>query len=473
MKIESVDSAKEFAIVYPVVIIGGGGCGLCAAIAASDGGHEVLLLEQDDSLYGSTGMSTGLIPAAGTAEQTEQNIQDSPEIFAADIQRKASNAADPVVVNRLAQESSETITWLRDTHGVPLSLLGGFTYPGHSAMRMYGMPGRSGAELMASLEAAANNNGVDILTQALVEDLLVDDNQQVQGVRITRPDGETEEIGCQTLILACCGFAGNQEMVEKFMPDITKATFHGHPGNKGHAVSWGEALGAGLADMDAYQGHGGLAYGHGIPILWPLIMEGGFQINIAGARFSDESKGYSEQAVKVLAQQDNVAWSIFDQRLYELMLDFEDFKDAVDAGAIVQADSIVALAEKIKIPEAAVMQTFNAVQASALGEAADEFGRDFTQTPTLTAPYFAVKITGALFHTQGGLTVDGDARVLKENGESFPNLFAGGGAARGVSGAGASGYIAGNGLLTATSLGKIAGRNAATQVSRNKTISES
>ena len=66
--------------------------------------------------------------------------------------------------------------------------------------------------------------------------------------------------------------------------------------------------------------------------------------------------------------------------------------------------------------------------------------------------------------TQGGLSVDGDARVLAEDGLPLPNLFAAGGAARGISGDGADGYLAGNGLLTATSFGKLAGRAAAKQV---------
>jgi fumarate reductase flavoprotein subunit len=73
-------------------------------------------------------------------------------------------------------------------------------------------------------------------------------------------------------------------------------------------------------------------------------------------------------------------------------------------------------------------------------------------------------VTGALFHTQGGLAVDADARVKKADGGVFPNLFAGGGAARGLSGPGPAGYLAGNGLLTATTLGKLAGRAAARQV---------
>lgn len=464
MKTETVAQSRAFEITYPVVIVGGGGCGLTAALAVSDSGLDVLVLEQDRSPMGTTAMSTGLIPAAGTLEQQAKGIKDSPELFASDIQGKANNGADPVVVNKLAEDSAETISWLRSKHSIPLSLIDGFLYPGHSEQRMYGSPNRTGGELMAGLEKACAANNVDVLTEALVNDLIVDSNQCILGVRVTRPDGSTYEIGCGALILACCGFAGNADMVAKYTPEMTKATFHGHPGNKGHAIHWGEALGADLKDMTAYQGHGGLAHGYGIPILWPLIVEGGFQINQLGQRFSDESKGYSEQAVNVLEQPGNKAWSIFDQRLYDLMMDFEDFREAVDAGAIVSAPSINALAEKIKVTNDTFSQTFQNVSDCANGLMEDEFGRDFTQKPTLTAPFYAARVTGALFHTQGGLAVDAQARVLDTQGKAFPNLFAGGGAARGISGSGAAGYIAGNGLLTAIGLGKIAGRIAAQQV---------
>jgi fumarate reductase flavoprotein subunit len=73
----------------------------------------------------------------------------------------------------------------------------------------------------------------------------------------------------------------------------------------------------------------------------------------------------------------------------------------------------------------------------------------------------AVKVTGALFHTQGGLVIDAAARVQSAAGIALPNLFAAGGAACGVSGSGAEGYLSGNGLLTAVVLGRVAGRGAA------------
>lgn len=456
-------TVKEFEIAYPVVIVGGGACGMCAALAARDGGAETLILERDKTPLGTTAMSTGLIPAAGTPEQTEQGIDDSPERFTADIMAKTKGKTDEAIARRLAEESAETISWLRDTHDIGLNLIEGFLYPGHSAMRMYGMPNRSGSELMGALTDAVNAAGADILTEAFVKDLIADDDNRIIGVRIERPGGETEEIGCETLILACCGFAGEPSLVKKYTPSMTKAVFHGHPGNKGDAALWGEALGARLADMSSYQGHGGLAAGHGIPILWPLIMEGGFQVNRQGARFSDESLGYSEQAEEVLAQAEGVAWSIYDERLHTLMQSFDDYQDAMRAGAILSANDLDELAEKSGVDPNGLKASVADVERHVLGETKDPFGRDFTGKPLLAAPFYAAKVTGALFHTQGGLVVDKNARVIAEDGSPFLNLFAGGGAARGVSGPGADGYMAGNGLMTATTFGKLAGRAAAKQ----------
>lgn len=449
---------------FPVVIVGGGGTGLTAALAAHDAGAEVLVLERDATPLGSTAMSTGLIPASGTPEQAQAGIVDSPEGFAADIMAKTRGLTDPVMALAIARESVETIAWMRDVHGVPLSLVDGFLYPGHSVRRMYGTPNRTGGELMAALEAACGEAQIPILTEATVEQVMHEASpggERVTGVVFARPDGTRESVTCDALVLACSGFAGDPELVARFIPEMVEATFHGHPGNKGDALRWGEALGAGLADMTGYQGHGGLALGHGIPILWPLIMEGGIQVNAAGERFSDESAGYSEQAAKVNAQAGHMAFSVFDERLHRLMSDFDDYRDALRAGAVVSAATLPDLAKAIRVPQAALSQTLDAVAAAARGEVPDRWGRSFDPAKLLAAPYYAARVTGALFHTQGGLLVDGMARVCREDGTPLPNLFAGGGAARGISGEGAYGYLAGNGLLTATTLGRLAGASAA------------
>lgn len=463
MTVLSPDAA-DFTAHIPVVIVGGGGCGLTAALAAAQAGAEVLVLERDKSNLGTTAMSTGLIPGANTRFQREKGIEDAPELLASDIVGKTHGQTDPDIALALARESARTIEWLADDHGVPFSLVDSFLYPGHTVMRMHGTPNRTGGELMGALALAAERAGVDVLTEALVSDLFADESGRIHGVRVSRPDGGHEDLGCDALILACCGFAGNAEMVAELIPELEHAEFYGHPGNKGDAIAWGRELGAAIEDIRSYQGHAGLAKGYGVPILWPVIVEGGFQVNRHGRRFSNEARGYSEQAVDVLAQPEHVAWTIYDERLHELMQEFEDYRDAIDAGAIRTAPDLPALCALIGVDHDGLAATMKAVAAMKAGEQEDEFGRDFTGKPMLEAPFYAVKVTGALFHTQGGLAVDEHARVRREDGSLMPNLFAGGGAARGVSGPGCDGYMAGNGLLTATTFGRLAGEQAAALV---------
>ncbi|MBT4741041.1 MAG: FAD-dependent oxidoreductase, partial [Rhodospirillaceae bacterium] len=382
MSVLSPDKAN-LAGEVDVLVIGAGGCGLTAALSANEAGADVLVLERDSSALGTTAMSTGLIPGAGSRFQKEKGIEDSADLFTTDLIHKTKDQTDPEMAAHMAAVSAPTVEWLTDTCGVPLSLVDSFDYPGHSVRRMHGTPNRTGSELMGALHDAMARNSLDVVLEAPVTDLFADDAGHVHGVRITRPDGTIEDLGCKALILACCGFAGSREMLEEYIPEIVAAEFFGHPGNKGDAIRWGREIGAAVGDIHAYQGHGGLAYGQGVPILWAHIMEGGFQVNADGKRFSNEAKGYSEQAVEIVAQPEHFAWSIYDARCHDVMKEFDDYHDALKANCIRKADSLDDLVTITKLP-AALSGTVADVEAMTRGEKEDAFGRDFTGHPVLT-----------------------------------------------------------------------------------------
>ena len=451
----------DFPVDVPVLVIGGGACGLVAALASHAAGSEVLVLERDPSPSGSTAMSSGMIPAAGTALQAARGVVDTPAIMAADIQAKAHGENDPAMVEAICAASGPTVDWLVQQHQVPLKLVEGFLYPGHSQPRMHAPASRSGADLVAGLLAAANAAGIDVVCNATVTALFAEADGCVRGVALQRPDGTTEQIGCGALVLACSGFGGNTELLARHIPELKGAMYYGHTGNRGDALLWGQELGAATQHLGAYQGHGSLAMPHAILITWALMVEGGFQVNAKAERFSCEHDGYSEQAMRVIAQPGGIAWNIYDERLHQLGLEFEDYRDALKGGAVRSAGSIEQLAELCGLPPATLAETLAETQWLAAGQGRDRFGRDFTGKPALAAPFYAVKVTGALFHTQGGLRVDTNARVLRNDGAPLPNLLAGGGAACGLSGRGRDGYLSGNGLLMATVLGAKAGRMAA------------
>jgi fumarate reductase flavoprotein subunit len=445
-----------------VVIVGAGAAGLCAALAAREAGAEVVLIERDAVPRGSTALSAGLIPAAGTRFQAALGLADDAESFARDIAAKSHGEADPALVALVAREAGPAVEWLADRYGLPFSVVHDFDYPGHSSRRMHGLPSRSGAELVDRLREAVETTGATLIANALATALHVKDDK-ISGVEIVRPDGSHESVATRALVLACNGYGGDPELVAQHIPEMRGALYFGHAGNRGDAVRWGEALGAKLAHLSGYQGHGSVAHPHGILITWATITEGGFQVNLRAERFADESRGYSEAGRDVIAQPDARAWTIFDARIADIARQFEDFRQAEAAGAIISADSIEALAEKLKLPVAALVATLAEIEAAKRKGVRDRFGRDFSGSAPLVAPFRGVQVTGALFHTQGGLVVDGDARVVLRNGVAAPNLFAAGGAAAGVSGSNAGGYLSGNGLLTATVFGRLAGRAAANQ----------
>ena len=462
--IRSVD--RLFDVSVPVVVIGAGACGCSAALAANERGAGVLVVERDDPPAGSTSLSGGQIPAAGTRLQKAAGIEDTPEDFAEEILAKARHQTDAEMALAISRGSTVTVDWLVGTYGAPLEVLTDFFYPGHGKHRMHGTPNRDGAELLACLLEAVSREGIDMLTAAVATDLYADEDGKVAGVRIQRPDGSREDVGCGALVLACNGFGGNPEMVREYIPEIADALYFGHAGNRGDAVKWGLELGAEVADMGSYQGHGAVATPHNTHIGWPSITEGGIMVNARGRRFSHENRGYSEQAIEVIRQPGNVAWTIFNETAHNVALQFSHQREAVEAGAIRVAETFDKLAAITDVPGDALAETVGEVNDILAGRKTDPFGREFGDKAPLEPPYYAVRVTGALFHTQGGLVIDTEARVLRKGTrQTFPNLFAGGGAARGLTGPSCWGYTSGAGLMTATTLGRVAGEGAAAVVS--------
>jgi fumarate reductase flavoprotein subunit len=446
-----------------VAVIGSGGCGLTAAMAAALGGVEAIVFEKQKRPWSNTARSGGMIPAANTRFQRAAGIVESADDLADDILRKNHHTSDLEMTRLMARTATKMVEWLVDEVDVNLVFIDDFKYPGHSQYRMHAPPNRTGGALVADLRQAVENHPLaELITDAAVISLVADDQNAVLGV-VVKHGQQVERVQAKKVILACNGFAGNSEMVAQYCPEMVDALYFGGEGNTGEGIIWGMELGGEVAFMDAFQAHASVGTPHGILITYAIIMEGGFQVNNLGKRFGNESSGYSEQALKVLAQPGSVAWDIYDRRLHLLGLNFDDYQQAMSAGAVMKGDSIEELAAQTQLPATALIQTLADYQRYVSGEASDPFGRSDCQR--LEAPYYGAKVTGALFHTQGGLKVDGHARVLDRAGNPIRNLYAGGGVAAGLSGHGAGGYFSGNGLLTAIGYGMLAGSHAAQEIS--------
>lgn len=446
----------------PDLVVAGAGGGLVGALRAAQAGLNVLVVERSEHFArgNNTAMSTAMVPGAGTRWQAEAGIDDTPETFLADIMRKTRGQADAVLARALAQVSARLVDWLADDVGLPLSLVTDFPYPGHSRLRCHTVPGRTGRALLSGLLTAVRRHpAIDILCPARLTDVHAS-AEGVAAVTVTRPNGQAERIPTRAVLLATNGFGADADLVAQHIPEIAGATYHGSAGSTGDALRIGTVSGAAVAFLDAYQGHAGLAMPAATLAGWATVMRGGFLVDETGRRFGDETVGYSEYARQVLAHASGRSFIVLDRRIHDACLAFDDFKDTVDSGALRWADTAHDLATAIGVDAAGLAATLARAAEAAAGQAPDEFGRTHWDQ-SLTPPYAAIRVVPALFHTQGGLRVDGHARVLRPDSTPIAGLYASGGAAMGISGHGASGYLAGNGLLPALGLALLAAEHVA------------
>lgn len=445
-----------------VVVAGAGGCGLVAALAAAEKGVEVGIFEKTEFVLGNTAASAGMIPAANTRFQKEAGIFETAEEMAEDILKKNRYESDPELTLALCKESGPLVEWMNDSLNIELSLVKEFKYPGQRNNRMHAPPSRSGLELMKKLKnAVTSRDNIYLVLKSEVTDLIVNENNEVIGVEVTSDEGK-QRIKAKKVILATNGFGGNKELVKKYIPEIADALYFGYEANTGDAIRMGEKVNAQLASLTGYQGHSAVSESHGLLVTWGTIMMGGFMVNVNGKRFGNEPQGYSEFAIEVLKQENRNGYIIFDQEIYDNLLDIEDFKNLVELKAFKKGETIEELAEKLEVNKENLKETLATFNAS-VDSGEDEFGR--TEFPKkLKPPFYGIKVTPALFHTQGGLKINKHAQVLNKQSEVIKNLYAGGGAAVGVSGDHAYGYMSGNGLLAACGFGKIAGDHAALSI---------
>jgi len=449
----------------PDLVIAGAGGGLAGALRAAELGLDVLVVVVSEHFRrgNNTSMSTAMVPGAGTRFQRAEDIDDSPDLYLADIMAKTHNEADEQPAAALTQVSARLVEWLVDSVGLDLHLVTDFHYPGHSVDRCHTIEGRHGTVLLDHLvQRVRDTDTIDLLVPARLVDVRLDDAKRVAAAVLESPDGTTEEVPTRAVLLATNGYGADRELVAEHLPEIADAVYHGSEASRGDALRIGEGLGADVAFLDAYQGHGALAQRTSTLVGWATIMHGGTIVGADGRRFGNETTGYSEYAAVIAAQPGSAGWIVLDQRIHDSCLVFTDFRQTVDGGALVWADDVEGLAQATGLPVDALTEELESTAALAAqnGSDPDRFGRTSFEAP-LQPPYAAVKVVPALFHTQGGLVVDGSARVLREDGSPIEGLYASGGAAAGISGHGAAGYLAGNGLLPALGLAFLAAEDAA------------
>ena len=222
-------------------------------------------------------------------------------------------------------------------------------------------------------EAAKRTGGLDLLVPARL--IAATPAQQGWLLTVGYPDSAQERIWTRSLLLATNGFGANPELVAEHIPEIAGAKYHGSDQSRGDALRIGTDIGAGTAYLDAYQGHGALAVGAMTLAGWALVMNGGFIVNNGGRRFADESQGYSEFAALELREPGQTAVIVFDERIREQCLTFDDYRQTERGGVVRWGQTPQELAQKFGINAAALALSVEQVASIVTGErTGNEFG---------------------------------------------------------------------------------------------------
>lgn len=442
-------------------IVGAGGCGLVAAHAAAQDGASITVWDKAATAGGNTALSCGMVPAAGSRLQREAGIFETGEDFVRDVLARNGGRSDPALTRRLCESSAALVEWLVDARGVQLELVKQVCDPGHSRARLHAPPSRRGQTVIDGLLRSLERRRITLRLGAPVLQLWTDDTGAVVGVQVKRPRKTPTNVRCSKLILATDGFGANPELVAQHCQDATGLAYAGAATSDGAALVWATDIGAGTQHLGAYHAYPSVALGSNQMIPWELVGYGAVLVNQRGERFADEAQGPAALVATLRAQPGRVAYEILDARIMNLgSADDPRFAADVVPRAVRRAGDVEALAKQFQIDPATLVHTLTVCNEArhASGETSG------APVQPLSAPFYGIRVTAALLETQGGLTTDTSARVLRPDGSIIPNLYAGGGAVAGLSGPGGDGYLLGNGLLCAFGWGRIAGEQAAHEI---------
>ncbi len=493
-----------------VIVVGAGGAGLSAAVAATQRGLNVIVLEKAHFAGGNTSVSGGCFNAADPegqkpinmtdgqresiekllAEKPQNKLQedlitqvkqqwadykksgskslfDTPELHALQSWKAGDYKANLELVYRLTKEAPEIqetlakmgIIWQKK----PTQFVGALWPRSHRASNYKSGVGYIDTYLDL---IKAENLPVAFMMSTPAESLITKDDKVI-GVKAKGPDGKTYTIlASKGVILASGGFGANvkmrneyDELWDKKLDEKVKTT--NMPAITGDGINMALKVGAGVKDM---------GYIQLLPTTDPatgstnhkIVESTNIYVNKLGNRFVNEQGRRDVLAKAALAQPDHIFYIIGTEQT--LLKDKEGrgpygilISDLLKQKKAFKADTLEELAKKVGMDPANLKRTVEKWNEFCKTQKGDEFGRmsceDGNKLPG--GPYYASLMTPSVHHTMGGLTIDKDTRVLNKAGKPIPGLFAAGEITGGIHGTNRVGC---NAVPDALIYGTIAGR---------------
>ena len=477
-----------------VVVIGAGGAGMSAAIAASDAGSSVLILEKNEIVGGNTTRATGGLNAAKTPYQdanemsqgeydaiakkletvkekypdleelaatVEKQVEDykanpegyfdSEELFLLDTLVGGKDLNDKELAKTLVSNSKDAIEWLK-TLDMDITSVGAFG--GASVKRIHrpevdGKTVPVGSYLVPRLEKVLKDKNIEILFGTPATEILVEDGEVV-GVKA----GDLT-VRAKSVVIATGGFGANLEKVAEIKPELKGFVTTNVASITGDGIWMAQAIGADVVDLDQIQIHPTVEQETASLITEGVRGDGAILVNQEGKRFVDEVGTRDVVSAAEIAQDGGFGYLIFDENMVD---NSNVLKKYIEKGFTTQGETYEELAKALGIPEENFKATMEAWNEAVANKKDAEFGRTAFTEPLAKAPYYAIKVSPGVHHTMGGVKINPNGEVIGTDGNVIKNLFAAGEVTGGVHG---GNRLGGNAVTDIIVFGRIAGENAA------------
>ncbi len=540
---------RRWDLELDVVVLGSGGAGMTAALAAHEGGSKVAVLEKSALVGGTTAVSGGVVWVPNNHHLAETDVRDSRAEALAYVKRLADGRSDDSLVERFLDAAPEMVKWIEAQTQLKFTPLGRYPdyhpefeggKPGGRSLDpglfdanelgpwkkklrrspVFGMTAMSVAEatdwgvfskplklpfkllgerygkgyvcyggaLAGRLLKALLDRKIEPMLEHAARELITEEGRLV-GVRVEAAGKEIFIRARRGVVLASGGFEWNKALTAQFLSgQLTHP--NSPPTNEGDGLKMAMSVGADLANMNEAWWCPSLMI-PGEEYDGRQLNRGDFAtrslphsiiVNRQGKRFVNEAQNYNDMMKPFFAFEPNAyerpnlpAWLVFDASYLEkyallTLMPGQPVPDWLD-----RADTLDELAAKIGVDARGLAQTVERFNGFAVEGADREFHRgeslydhfygdpDHKPNPNLGTiakkPFYALRVYPGAIGTKGGPRVNGDAQVLRVDGEPIAGLYAAGNAMAGVTGPGYPG--AGATISAAMTFGYLAGRHAA------------
>ena len=409
---------------YDVIVVGAGAAGLMASVTAAEGGLKTLVLEKMPYLGGNMKISAGIIQAAGTSIQAQYGIEgDTVEAFMEDDKNPDSPyetdySTDDPVFTRIMYEGCADIVEELVGRGMEFVDFEPATPRYHIMSPALYQGGNTLTNLLQQQGEAA---GAVYKVDAPAKELVTDEAGNVVGV-IAEEAGQRIQYNCPAVILCTGGFSSNNELVSQYYPKYANLRSRASVGATGDGFLMATAVGAATRGMDTDQQMFFVSADTDTDVPLLLTYCSAILVNQKGDRFVNEDINYCLAARATALEEGQVAYIVFGEAIRQNRPEVQGY---IDNGAVVEAESIEALAEKIGTPD--LVDTL--AHYNELAEAGEdtEFGRVVNfETLTSDGSWYAIKVAPAIYNSYGGIAIDTDTHVLKEDGSIIGGLYAAG-----------------------------------------------